>query len=162
MQYDKYPSPLGTLWLIGNENGLTQLVIGGEAPKTAEPAPPERFSPVRKWLDAYFAGTPIPADFPMVPEGTPFQKRIWQKLLEIPYGNTQTYGALAQEAARELGREKMSAQAVGQAVGRNPIAIIVPCHRVLGAGDRLTGYAGGIDKKLWLLRHEGWQGDGRV
>lgn len=162
MHYDKYSSPLGVLWLMGTGNVLQALIIGGDCPQDAEPAAPETFAPVRQWLDAYFAGTPIPVAFPMEPAGTPFQKRIWQMLLEIPFGKTRTYGELAKEAARQLRRERMSAQAVGQAVGRNPIAIILPCHRVLGAAGRLTGYASGIDKKLWLLRHEGWQGNGRV
>ena len=95
-------------------------------------------------------------DFPILLNGTPFQKRVWEILSTIPHGQTVTYGDIAREMAACTGKRKMSAQAVGQAVSRNPISIIIPCHRVVGAGDRLTGYAGGIDRKEWLLRHEGW------
>lgn len=157
MYYDKYPSPLGTLWLFGDEKGLARLFIGEEYAGPGEPAAPEQFAPVRRWLDAYFAGEPIPVDFPLALTGTEFQKLIWKLLLEVPFGQTRTYGELAREAARHMGRETMSAQAVGGAVGRNPVWIIVPCHRIIGAGGSLTGYAGGIDKKHWLLDHEGWR-----
>ena len=91
----------------------------------------------------------------MKAEGTPFQKEVWNLLMAIPYGETRTYGDLAREMARLRGKENMSSQAVGQAVGKNPISIIIPCHRVVGAGGKLTGYAWGITKKEWLLRHEG-------
>ena len=94
-------------------------------------------------------------DFPVAPEGTDFQKLVWKLLLEIPFGETRTYGQIAREVARRMGRQKMSPQAIGGAVGRNPISIIIPCHRVVGSGGQLTGYAGGLDKKKWLLRHEG-------
>lgn len=108
-----------------------------------------------EWLDCYFSKR-VPDFLPqMSANGTPFQKMIWKMLLEIPYGKLVTYGDLAKRAAREMGKEKMSAQAVGGAVGRNPIAIIIPCHRVVGAGGNLTGYAGGLDKKIELLRVEG-------
>lgn len=157
MHYEKYPSPLGTLWLVGSEQGLTRLFIGEEYTGPGELASPEQFAPVRKWLDAYFAGKPLPVNFPLALKGTVFQKLIWDLLLEIPFGETRTYGDLAREAAQIMGKEKMSAQAVGQAVGRNPVWIIVPCHRIIGAGGSLTGYAGGIDKKRWLLGHEGWK-----
>ena len=102
------------------------------------------------WLDAYFEGSKEPPDFDLLFLGTDFQKRVWQLLLEIPYGETITYGELAQEA----GTPK-AARAVGVAVGDNPFSIIVPCHRVVGAHESLTGYAGGINRKLWLLEHEG-------
>jgi O-6-methylguanine DNA methyltransferase len=94
-------------------------------------------------------------DFQTELSGTPFQKLIWDMLLEIPFGQTITYGQLAKRAARAMGKEKMSSQAVGQAVSRNPIAIIIPCHRVMGAGGKPTGYAYGLEKELWLLNHEG-------
>lgn len=157
MHYEKYPSPLGTLWLVGSEQGLTRLFIGEEYTGPGEPTAPEQFAQVKKWLDAYFAGEPIAVSFPLAPKGTEFQQMIWQLLLKVPFGQTRTYGDLAREAAQIMGREKMSPQAVGQAVGRNPLWIIIPCHRIIGAGGSLTGYAGGIDKKRWLLRHEGWK-----
>ena len=110
----------------------------------------------KAWLDAYFAGNaPSPAALPLRPEGTEFRRLIWGLLLEIPYGKTVTYGALAKRAAEILGKPRMSAQAVGQAVGRNPISILIPCHRVVGAGGQLTGYAGGLARKEYLLRLEG-------
>ena len=92
----------------------------------------------------------------MAPAGTNFQRQVWRILLTIPLGQTRTYGSIAREMAGLLGKEKMSAQAVGGAVGRNPISILIPCHRVVGTGGQLTGYASGLDKKAWLLRHEGW------
>lgn len=115
------------------------------------------FTQTKKWLDLYFNGkiprfTP-PIAFPK--DSSRFALRVWEILLEIPYGETMTYGDIAKQVAREFGIDKMSAQAVGGAVSRNPISIIVPCHRVLGANLNITGYAGGIDKKLALLRLEG-------
>lgn len=108
------------------------------------------------WLDAYFAGEkPSSKDLPINPKGTAFQKLVWNELLKIPYGKTTTYGQIAAKLAQQLGKPRMSAQAVGGAVGRNPISIIVPCHRVLGANGALTGYAGGVERKKWLLAHEG-------
>ena len=92
----------------------------------------------------------------MNPKGTPFQMLIWQLLLQIPYGQICTYGDLAREAARRMGKQRMSSQAVGQAVGRNPISIAIPCHRVIGHTGSLTGYAEGLEKKQWLLEHEGF------
>ena len=90
----------------------------------------------------------------MAPAGTPFQQLVWKLLLDIPFGRTCTYGQLAKQAAVLTGKEKMSPQAMGQAVGRNPIAVIIPCHRVIGGGGRLTGYAWGLERKRWLLAHE--------
>ena len=103
----------------------------------------------KKWLDDYFQGRFRAPKFYLAPEGTVFQKKVWQMLLEIPCGETATYGDLA----RKLGKT-MSAQAVGQAVGKNPIAIVIPCHRVVGAKGQLTGYAWGVEKKKWLLNLE--------
>ena len=94
-------------------------------------------------------------DLPLSLKGTDFQKQVWQALRDIPYGETTTYGEIAQKMAVKLNKPGMSAQAVGGAVGHNPISIIIPCHRVVGSNGSLTGYAGGIDKKMWLLRHEG-------
>ena len=93
-------------------------------------------------------------DFPVAPEGTVFQKQVWEILLTIPFGETRSYGEIGAEVARRMGRQKMSPQAIGGAVGRNPIGIIIPCHRVIGAGGQLIGYAGGLHNKAWLLRHE--------
>ena len=152
-----YPSPIGLLTLAADGNALVglwlenqkyfaagfekHLIPGDELPV---------FRDAKAWLDAYFAGlTPDIRNLPLAPEGSAFQHSVWEVLKEIPYGQTVTYG----EIARAL--DCRSAQAVGGAVGRNPISIIIPCHRVLGAGGSLTGYAGGTERKLWLLRHEG-------
>ena len=108
------------------------------------------------WLDRYFAGgKPDVSELPLAPAGSEFRRVIWRLLCEIPYGEVVTYGELAKKAAAAIGRERMSAQAVGGAVGHNPISIIIPCHRVVGADGSLTGYAGGVDKKAWLLELEG-------
>lgn len=107
-----------------------------------------------EWLDGYFRGERTEFSIPLNPLGTPFQKSVWKKLLEIPYGEVTTYGQIAQALAKEKGIEKMSARAVGNAVSRNPISILVPCHRVVGKGNSLTGYAGGLERKKWLLKFE--------
>lgn len=148
--FERYDSPIGPLWLTGRDGILTGLSFGEPAGEYA----PGCFDVVHSWLDDYFRGIPREIDFPMAPEGTPFQQLVWKLLLDIPYGKTQTYGALAALAARQMGKEKMSAQAIGQAVGRNPIAIIIPCHRCVGSDGKLTGYAYGIEKKQWFLNHE--------
>ena len=110
----------------------------------------------KEWLDAYFAGErPAIADLPLAPIGSEFRQKVWRILTEIPYGQVTTYGAIAQQVARELGRDHMASLAVGGAVGHNPISIVIPCHRVVGSDGSLTGYAGGLDKKIWLLEHEG-------
>ena len=146
-----YESPLGPLLLSCTDTALTGVQMG-------LPSPAEQDHPLLKaastWLDAYFAGTPLPLTIALEPAGTPFQKLIWQQLLDIPFGQTRTYGDLAADAARLMGKQRMSAQAVGGAVGRNPIAIAIPCHRCIGAGGNLVGYAGGLEKKRWLLQHE--------
>lgn len=154
----RYPSPVGELLLTSDGTSLTGLWMDA-----ADPEDGIRqdglgvFSQTRDWLDAYFRGeNPDPGAIPLAPAGTDFQRQVWQLLLAIPMGQTRTYGSIAREIAGRLGKEKMSAQAVGGAVGRNPIGIIIPCHRVVGAQGQLTGYAGGLDKKAWLLRHEGW------
>ena len=112
------------------------------------------FDLAEAWLDDYFRGVIRAPDVPIRTGGTAFQELIWRLLADIPYGTTRTYGSIAREAAMLLGKAKMSAQAVGQAVGRNPVSILIPCHRVVGAGGKLTGYAGGIANKQWLLNHE--------
>lgn len=106
------------------------------------------------WLDQYLKGQKPIIYPPMQLEGTDFRKSVWTKLQRIPYGETTTYGAIGNELAKEMGKEKMSAQAVGGAVGHNPISIIIPCHRVIGSNGTLTGYAGGIDRKRYMLELE--------
>lgn len=161
--FAQYPSPVGKLLLLSDGKALTGLWMDTPVPGDALPgAEVPVLAKVAVWLDAYFRGKALAIDFPLTPEGTAFQRKVWDILLAIPYGKTRTYGDIAREMAVLLGREKMSAQAVGVAVGRNPIGIVIPCHRVVGAGDRLTGYAGGLDRKLWLLRHEGWKGEGKI
>lgn len=113
------------------------------------------FAQVRAWLDRYFDGDPLPvATLPLKPGGTPFQQRVWKLLADIPYGELRTYAELAAQIACDCGG-KASARAVGTANGRNPISIILPCHRVIGSDGSLTGYAGDIARKVWLLEHEG-------
>ena len=157
----KLPSPLGTLHLESDGEALTCVLFEGEKathPKgfTLQEAPQlPVFVAARAWLSRYFEGHVPGAPPPVRPQGTPFQQSVWQRLLTIPYGSTTTYGALAAYLAAHNASGRMSAQAVGQAVGRNPISIIIPCHRVIGADGTLTGYAGGLDKKIFLLGLEG-------
>ena len=146
----KYLSPIGVLTGQTEDDVLTGLVFSAEEGVEG----PEGSEEVIRWLDRYFAGErPDPGALRMRPAGTDFQRRVWEKVLEIPYGETRTYGALAAQLAQELGRP-MSARAVGAAVGKNPIAVVIPCHRVVGAGGRLTGYAWGTERKKWLLEFE--------
>lgn len=150
MQLDQYESPLGTLWLTGADGILTGLSFE----KPCGEYLPGNFDAVKRWLNDYFRGIPGNIGFPMNPPGTPFQKLVWNLLQEIPFGEVRTYGQLAKQAAKRMGKEKMSAQAVGQATGRNPIAIVIPCHRCVGSNGKLTGYAYGLEKKQWLLIQE--------
>ena len=151
-----YESPLGKMLLAADDGGLTGAWFYGQryfarglagAEKDTETETPALVA-ARLWLDAYFAGgRPGVADVPLTPRGTAFQRRVWDALLAIPYGETRTYG----ELSAELGS---SPRAVGAAVGKNPISVIVPCHRILGAGGSLTGYAGGLERKQALLELE--------
>ena len=145
-----YPSPLGMLRITYEENLLLTLDFCQE--EGTGPIPEE----ARLWLDRYFAGLD-PGKIPpfRFPEVSAFRRNVWELLLEIPYGQTVTYGELAKRLAAQRGLARMSAQAVGGAVGHNPISIIIPCHRVLGAKNQLTGYAGGLDVKTFLLKLEG-------
>lgn len=162
MQYIySYQSPLGGITMASNGNALTGLWFDGQkyfAEGLAETAAAKTlpvFDETVRWLDIYFGGH-RPDFTPLLNlEGTAFRKEVWQLLLQIPYGKTTTYGELAAQLAAHNGLKRMSAQAVGGAVGHNPISIIVPCHRVVGTGGSLTGYAGGLDKKLALLKLEG-------
>ena len=147
--YTRYPSPIGSLLLISDGLSLTGLTFAEPEMNWTASRDSAIFDRVRRWLDAYFAGNPIPVDFPLSPAGTAFQRRVWALLAEIPYGETVSYGQLA----KRLGKT-MSAQAAGQAAGKNPIAIIIPCHRVVWAKGQLTGYAWGMERKKWLLGHE--------
>ena len=153
----EYHSPLGKIILAGEGQTLTGLWFAGQKHFGGEGIPAGEapvFSVVRPWLDAYFAGAQPGELPPLAPAGTPFQKAVWDLLLEIPRGETATYGQLADELSRRQGRPT-SPRAVGSAVGRNPISLLIPCHRVVGANGTLTGYAGGLDRKRWLLTLEG-------
>lgn len=155
-----YDSPLGGILLAADETGLTGLWFDGEkyyADKLAaehEARDTQALGAAKRWLDVYFAGKEPDFLPPLHPIGSAFRQEVWQLLLEIPYGQTTTYGALARRLAERRGLRHMSAQAVGGAVGHNEISILIPCHRVVGTSGSLTGYAGGIDKKLSLLRLE--------
>ncbi len=161
--YTTYPSPLGQLTLAGDGDYLTGLWIEGQKyfgstlPETAERLDDLAvFEQTKEWLDRYFSGRrPLPAELPLKPEGSEFRRLVWELLCHIPYGKTAAYKTIAEEAAERMGRKSMSSQAVGGAVGHNPISIIIPCHRVVGTDGSLTGYAGGAEKKLWLLKWEG-------
>lgn len=156
-----YESPLGSYVMAEEDGALAGLWLMGQKyfPKELPPAGAgegEIFTLTRRWLDAYFAGEkPAPGDLRLRPRGSDFAQSVWQLLLEIPYGQTVTYGGLAKRLAEQRGLAYMSAQAVGGAVGHNPISVIIPCHRVLGAKNQLTGYAGGLDVKTFLLKLEG-------
>ena len=157
-----YHSPVGKLTLTGDEEHLVGVGIEGQTHGEVfcgESVIKRSDSPVlraaEKWLDGYFAGKkPSISALPLAPVGTPFRRAVWEILTEIPYGEVTTYGSIAREVARRLGKTQMSNRAVGGAVGHNPLSIIVPCHRVVGCRG-LTGYDGGLDKKIALLRHEG-------
>lgn len=149
-----YDSPLGGITLASDGKALTGLWFEGQRHfgstlgGVASPAELPFFDDTRRWLDIYFSGRPPGFTPPLALHGTPFQQRVWDSLCAIPYGETITYG----ELARRLGVG--SAQAVGGAVGHNPIALVVPCHRVVGSGGALTGYAAGLDRKQALLQLE--------
>lgn len=154
MYHIQYPSPLGILTLTSDGYALTELrLTAGPVMQINREIPV--LTQAMLWLDRYFLGNPmLIQSFPLRLEGTPFQERVWDIVRRIPFGQVITYGQIADQLARDLGRP-MSAQAVGGAVGRNPVPIIIPCHRVLGHNGKLTGYSGGLDKKIWLLQHEG-------
>lgn len=155
-----YDSPLGGILLAADEQGFTGLWFDGQKyfARTLSADHREQKTPAlacaKRWLDLYFSGQEPDFTPPLHPIGSPFQKEVWELLLQIPYGQTTTYGALAKQLAAKRGLSRMSAQAVGGAVGHNEISIIIPCHRVVGTNGSLTGYAGGIDKKVKLLTLE--------
>ena len=157
-----YESPLGGILLAGDENGLTGLwftegsrYMGCGLEKGACLRETDYFDQTKEWLDIYFSGRD-PGFFPRIHlTGSDFRIRVGEIMCEIPFGKTVTYGWIADRIAKERGLERMSAQAVGGAVGHNPICIIVPCHRVVGWNGSLTGYGGGIQRKKALLQLEG-------
>ncbi len=162
MQYiSHYTSPLGEILLAADDIGLTGLWFEGQKyfALYLDQEHEEREIPVftlaKQWLNMYFAGKEPDVNVPLHFIGTPFQNEVWEILAAIPYGKTVTYGGIAKQLTEKHGGKRMSAQAVGGAVGRNEISIIVPCHRVVGKNGSLTGYAGGIDKKTVLLKLEG-------
>ena len=155
-----YDSPLGGILLAADEIGLIGLWFDGEK-YYADNLPAdhvEQETPVlaqtKHWLDVYFTGKEPDFIPPLHPIGSAFRQSVWEILLRIPYGRTTTYGEIARQIAKEQGISRMSAQAVGGAVGHNAISIIIPCHRVVGTNGSLTGYAGGMDKKRKLLELE--------
>ena len=156
-----YTSPLGSMLLSADEIGLTGVWFEGAKYYAANlPAEhTERETSVlretKEWLDIYFSGKDPGFLPPLHPAGSPFQKSVWELLLKIPYGQTETYGSIARQLARKLRVNNMSSQAVGGAVGHNPISLLIPCHRVVGADGCLTGYAGGVERKAFLLALEG-------
>lgn len=174
----KYKSPLGEIMIAANETSIVGLWLEGQkyfedmgdAKATArakkegfisvgggqKPQAQEVLNKAVNWLDRYFNGeTPDIEELSLAPTGSEFRQMVWQILCEIPSGQTTTYGEIAKKIAERTGKKTMSAQAVGGAVGHNPISIIIPCHRVVGTNGSFTGYAGGIDKKIELLKLEG-------
>ena len=156
-------TPLGGAVLAGDEKSLVGLWFSGQkyffdsvngevVQNDALPV----FTETKKWLDRYFNGEkPAAPELPLAPNGSAFRIGVWDILCKIPYGKYTTYGEIAKKMAANMGVPTMSSQAIGGAVGHNPISIIIPCHRVIGANKSLTGYAGGTDKKAALLTHEG-------
>ena len=156
----RYDSPLGGILLAADEIGLTGLWFDGQkyyadrlpAARTEQETPV--LAETKRWLDRYFSGREPDFLPPLHPFGSDFRQRVWSILLQIPYGRTMTYGEIAAEIAHQQNLPKMSAQAVGGAVGHNPISLMIPCHRVVGTNGSLTGYGGGIARKVRLLELE--------
>ena len=156
----RYHSALGDILLAADEIGLTGLWFFGQS-YFADTLPAEQIeqetvilAQAKEWLDIYFSGKEPDFTPKLHPIGSPFRQEVWRILLQIPYGQTMTYGEIARQMEKLQNRPHMSAQAVGGAVGHNEISIIIPCHRVVGTNGSLTGYAGGIDKKIALLKLE--------
>jgi methylated-DNA-[protein]-cysteine S-methyltransferase len=153
-----HPSPLGDLLLTGTVSpaGLTLGSLGmpgqrGAPAVRAEDRDDRPFAEAHRQLDAYFGGRRTRFELPLAATGTAFQRAVWQALEDIPYGTTTTYG----ELAARLGVPRADLRAVGRALGANPLLLVRPCHRVIGADGSMRGYAGGVERKLWLLTHEG-------
>ena len=157
-----YQSPIGKLLLASKENKLIGLWIEGQKyylgnlkEELQENNTEEILIKTKKWLDRYFDDKkPEISELELDPIGSEFRKNVWKLLCKIPYGKITTYKSIAENVAKIMNRKQMSAQAIGGAVGHNPISIIIPCHRVIGTDGSLTGYAGGIDKKIKLLKLE--------
>lgn len=162
MQYiTYYDSPLGRMLLSADDAGLTGVWFEGQKyyARTIEKEDFEEvevsvLSLAKNWLNLYFTGHIPDFEVPLHPKGTDFQKEVWDILCAIPYGQVMTYKEIAEQIAKQKGLSRMSAQAVGGAVGHNPISIIIPCHRVVGSDGKLTGYAGGLARKEKLLAME--------
>ena len=158
-----YLSPLGELMIASDGQNILGVWLKGQkyfAITVSEEMEEKDDIPVfvktKKWLNRYFAGQkPSINELPLAPSGNEFRQNVWKLLCEIPYGETTTYGELARKIAKQMNKTSMSAQAVGGAVGHNPVSIIITCHRVVGTNGSLTGYAGGIDTKIKLLELEG-------
>ncbi len=156
-----YHSPLGEIIFASDGYALTGLWFDGQkyfphkliAQSQVKELP--IFTQTRRWLNTYFSGKEPQFTPRLNMDATPFRKIVWEMLLAVPYGKTIAYGEIARLAAQKMGVKRMSAQAVGNAVGHNPISLIIPCHRVLGSNGNLTGYAGGLEKKQRLLEMEG-------
>lgn len=157
-----YVAPIGNLKIVSDEKSIIGLWIQGQKyfqstiineEISIETVP--ILKQAKQWLKRYFAGEkPLPKELSLKPKGSDFRNLVWEILCKIPYGEVTTYGEIAKEVAQKMHKEKMSAQAVGGAVGYNPISIIIPCHRVIGTNGNLTGYAGGIELKKKLLDFE--------
>jgi methylated-DNA-[protein]-cysteine S-methyltransferase len=153
MYIDYLKTPLGLFEFMATEKGISQAIFCGDTPSKNEPlkcSPNSITNLCKQQLTEYFSGERQKFTVPLDPQGTPFQRSVWHCLSKIPFGQIRSYG----EIAKMLENPKAS-QAVGGANGRNPITLILPCHRVIGSNGALTGYAGGIERKLWLLKHEG-------
>jgi methylated-DNA-[protein]-cysteine S-methyltransferase len=148
VRYDTINSPIGELLLTGDAESITGIHMLDEPFRAPDGWDRDRaaFASAAEQLEAYFDGRLTDFDLPLAPQGSPFQREVWEALLEIPFGRTAGYG----EIAARLGRPS-AARAVGAANGRNPIAIVIPCHRVIGSAGSLTGYGGGLERKRWLL-----------
>lgn len=157
-------SPLGQLTLAAKNDQLLGIWVAeqsyfgaGLLEDSLQKDDLALFHESKAWLQQYFTGQrPDPRWLPLAPQGSPFRQAVWSRLMDIPYGQVVTYGSLAQELAPRFGHARPSARAIGNAVGHNPLTIVIPCHRVIGAGGKITGFASGLDRKRWLLAHEGY------
>lgn len=158
--YYKYHSPIGNIYFLIENDVLLSIGFQQDLAYTIESKLNDSARKIINWLNKYFSGeSPSIEDIEFALCGSEFQKLVWKKLLEIPYGETRTYGQIANDVKQELGKEHMSAQAVGGAIGRNPLTIFIPCHRVIGSNNDLVGYSGGLKYKINLLEIEGHEID---